>query len=111
MNQVCLVGNIAKDLELRYTPQGKAVIDLSVAVNEGYGDKKSVSFFDCIVWEKQAENCNQYLTKGSKVGITGSLRQQKWQDKEGKNRYKIIINAHRVEFLSTKREEDFNSEV
>ncbi len=105
MNSVCLIGNLTKDPELRYTPQGTAVSVLSIAVNEGYGDKKETHFFQCQVWGKTAENCNQYLTKGSKVGITGSLRQQRWE-KDGNKKSKIIINAQRIEFLTTKNKEE-----
>lgn len=113
MNQVALIGNITKDPELRYTPSGKAVCNFTVAMNEKYKDKEQAHFIPVTAWGKTAENCNQYLTKGSKVGVEGSLQQQRWEDKEGKKRSKIIIFARRVEFLSrkeTNNEEPVNLE-
>lgn len=104
MNNVNLIGNVTKDLEIRYTPQEKAVLDISLAVNEGYGDKKEVSFFQITVWEKSAENCNKYLSKGSKIAVTGSLKQRRWEDKDGNKRSRVFISAHRIEFLDSKKQ-------
>lgn len=101
MNTVAIIGNLTKDPELRYTPSGMAVLNFSIAVNELRKGEKIAHFFNVTVWDKTAENCNQYLTKGSKVGIEGSLQQQRWEN-EGKQQSKVIINAHRVEFLTPK---------
>ncbi len=113
MNTVNLIGNLTKDCELRYIPSGTAVADISIAVNEIQKGEKIAHFFQVTTWGKTAENCNQYLKKGSKVAVTGSLQQQRWQTQEGKNRSKVTINARRVDFLDTKpkeesQEEDFN---
>lgn len=105
MNIIGIIGNVTKDLELRHTPQGKAVLDISIAVNEGYGEKKEVSFFQAVIWDKTAENCSQYLGKGSKIAITGSLKQRRWEDKDGNKRSVVFIRAHRVEFLDKKKAE------
>lgn len=103
MNSVQLIGNLTRDIELRYTGNGKAVCDLNVAVN---GIKKDdVYFAECIVWDKVAENCAQYLSKGSKVAIAGRLTRDEWTDKDtGKKRSKTKITAFSVEFLSIKSE-------
>ena len=102
MNTVNIIGNITKDIELRYTPNGTAVVTLSIAVNERRGEEDYASFFDVIVFGKQAENCNQYLSKGKKVGVTGRLRQERWE-KDGAKRSKVVIIAERVEFLTPKQ--------
>ena len=111
MNNVNIIANLTRDPELRYTPQGKAVATLGIAINDGYGDKKKVYFINCVVWEKVAENCNQYLAKGSKVGITGKITQRSWQNKEGKNISVVEILALNVEFLSPPKEQSRPSET
>jgi single-strand DNA-binding protein len=113
MNQVALIGNITKNPELRHTPSGTTVCNFTVAVNEKYKDKEQAYFIPVTTWGKTAENCNEYLTKGSKVGVEGSLQQQRWEDKQGKKRSKIFIIARRVEFLSrkeTNKEQQINLE-
>ncbi len=102
-NRAIVQGNITRDIELHYTPSGKAVATLSVAVNEKHGDKETVLFMDCICWEKTAENCAKYLKKGSKVLVEGCLRSRTWDDKEtGQKRTKMEITAHQVVFLDSK---------
>lgn len=103
-NRVILMGNLTRDPELRYTPGGVAVTDLSLAVNEvrGRGDdrKETAHFFDVTVWDRMAENCSQYLTKGSPVLVEGRLVQDTWEDREtGKKRSKIKVVANTVQFL------------
>jgi single-strand DNA-binding protein len=88
MNTVTLVGNITKDLELRFTPSGKAVVKFSMAVAQ-FKDKEGnwiSDFFNCIVWNKLAENASESLCKGSKVIVVGKLYVEKWEDKEGNKR-------------------------
>jgi single-strand DNA-binding protein len=101
MNQVCLIGNLTKDVELRYTPQETAVVNLSVAVNR---NKDEVSFFDAVAFGKTAEICSQYLSKGSKVGISGRLQQDRWE-KDGEKRSKVRIIINRIDFLDPKEYE------
>ena len=103
INKIIIVANLTKDVELKYTSTGKEVGTFSIAYNDGFGDKKEVSYFDVQVWEKQAENCAQYLKKGSLVAIEGKLVQQRWQDKtSGQNKSKVVINASQVQFLDSK---------
>lgn len=105
MNSSNLIGNLTREPELRYIEGGTAVCELSVAVNETWktkdGEKKEyVSFIDVKVWGKQGENCAEYLSKGRAVGITGKLRQDRWEDKDtGKGRSKLYIVASNVKFL------------
>lgn len=103
-NITVLRGNMTRDAELRYLPDGKAVAEFGLAVNDGYGDKKSVSFFDVSVFGKTAENVAKYCGKGSSVCVTGKLKQDRWEDKDGNKRSKVKIYANNVEFLDKKGE-------
>jgi len=104
-NKTIIMGNLTRDPELRYTPQGTAVTDMAVAVNDGYGDKKTVIFVDVTAWDKQAESCCGYLKKGSKVLVEGRLTQDEWEDREtGKKRSKMKVTAQFVCFLGGKGE-------
>ncbi len=103
-NKVLLMGNLTKDPELRYTPQGTAVVNLRMAVNRKYKDKTGefkdeVCFITAVVWDKQAENCNQYLRKGSPVFVEGRLQSRSWEDNTGAKRSVVEVRAERVQFL------------
>ena len=101
MNKYICIANLTKDVELRYTPTGKAVANLNLAINTGYGERKETIFITATAWDKTAESCNSYFSKGKKVAVEGQLKEQKWQDKEtGKERSKIILNINQIEFLS-----------
>lgn len=101
LNKVLLMGNACKDIELRYTGNGTAVAEFSIAVNEKYGDKETTVFINVTVWKKQAENCQKYLQKGSSVLIEGKWCVDEWDDREtGKKRQKAFVTAHNVQFLS-----------
>ena len=106
-NKVLLMGNLTRDPEVKYTPKGTAVGDLSIAVNETYKAqdgswKEVVTYVDVEVWERQAENCKQYLTKGSPVFVEGKLRLDQWEQ-DGQKRSKLKVRAERVQFLSSGR--------
>ncbi|UCD15293.1 MAG: single-stranded DNA-binding protein [Candidatus Omnitrophota bacterium] len=103
-NKVFLVGNLTKDPELRYTPQGTAVITLRIAVNTPFKDKtgqlqKDTCFINVVVWGQMAEVCNQYLQKGRQVFVEGRLQSRSWQTNEGQNRSIIEVRAARVQFM------------
>ncbi|HNX81068.1 MAG TPA: single-stranded DNA-binding protein [Candidatus Omnitrophota bacterium] len=107
-NKVLLMGNLTKDPELRYTPQGTAVVNLRLAVNRKFRDRVSqemreeVCFITVVVWDKQAETCNQYLHKGSPVFIEGRLQSRSWDDAtSGQKRSVIEVRAERVQFMSS----------
>ncbi|MBI4708193.1 MAG: single-stranded DNA-binding protein [Candidatus Omnitrophica bacterium] len=106
LNKVLLMGNLTKDPELRYTPQGTAVANLRMAVNRKYRDKnqelkEEVCFITAVVWNKQAETCNQYLHKGSSVFVEGRLQFRSWEDTAGQKRSVIEVRAERVQFMGT----------
>jgi single-strand DNA-binding protein len=105
-NKVLMIGNLTKDPELRYTPQGTAVVNLRIASNRKFRDrnqelKEETCFVTAVVWDKQAETCNQYLKKGSPVFIEGRLQSRSWEDNTGQKRSVIEIRAERVQFLSS----------
>lgn len=105
LNRVFLIGNLTRDPELRYTPSGMAVVNLRLAINHKFKDrsgelKQDTCFINVVVWDKQAETCNQYLQKGRSVLIEGRLQSRSWQDSEGKNRSVIEVRADRVVFLN-----------
>jgi single-strand DNA-binding protein len=111
LNKVFLMGNLTRDPELRYTPSGSAVTDLGLAVNRSWtgkdGERKEETLFiDVTVWDRQAENCCQYLKKGRAVHIEGSLKMDEWVDKTtGDKRTKIKVLADIVQFLDSRRDE------
>jgi len=104
LNKVFLIGNLTKDPELRYTPQGVAVVNLRMAVNRRFRNKnqelkEETCFITVVVWNKQAETCNQYLHKGSACFIDGRLQSRSWEDNTGGKRNVIEVRAERVQFL------------
>ncbi|MDD5259519.1 MAG: single-stranded DNA-binding protein [bacterium] len=104
-NKVILIGNITRDLELRYIPGGQAVIEFTIAINQRYKDKAGQSqektdFIPIVAWGKQAELIKQYLSKGSSVYIEGRLQQDSWEDKnDGTKKSKLKVVAQQVQFL------------
>jgi single-strand DNA-binding protein len=103
-NKVFLIGNLTKDPELRYTPQGTPVLNLRLAVNRRFRNKnqelkEETCFVTVVVWNKQAETCNQYLHKGSGVFIEGRLQSRSWEDNQGQKRNVLEVRAERVQFL------------
>lgn len=112
-NKVLLMGNLTKDPELRYTPQGTAVANLRLAVNRKFRNKnqeikEEVCFVTVVVWSKQAETCNQYLHKGRPVFIEGILQSRTWEDNAGQKRSVIEVRAERVQFMGSPKEKTEN---
>ncbi len=104
LNKVLLVGNLTRDPELRYTPQGTAVVTLGIAVNRSFKNKngqsqKDTCFVNVVVWSKMAEVCNQYLYKGRQIMVEGRLQSRSWQTSDGKNRTTLEIVATMVQFM------------
>ena len=104
-NKVVIMGNLTREVDLRYTPAGKAVAELNVAVNRKNGDRDEVCFLKVTVWGKLAENCQIYLAKGSSVMVGGHLKQDNWEDRQtGNKRSSISIVAETVQFISLPRQ-------
>jgi single-strand DNA-binding protein len=103
-NKIIVVGNLGRDPELRYTPQGTAVCSFTMASNERRRDKGGeqqdvTTWFRVTVWGKQAENVSRYLSKGRKVYLEGRLHVEEWTDRDGKPRQSLEVNASEVQFL------------
>lgn len=102
-NKVILIGNLTRNPELRYTPNGTPVAALGLAVSRRYkqGDelKEEVCFVDVVVFGKQAEHCGQYLSKGNGIIVDGRLQQRRWETEDGQKRSKHEVVAQTVTFL------------
>ena len=100
LNKVMIIGRLGRDPELRYSQSGSPVCTLNIATDESYTDRDGnrvdrAEWHRVVVFQKAAENCSQYLTKGSLVFVEGSLQTRKWQDQQGQDRYTTEINAQR----------------
>lgn len=108
LNRVMIIGRLGADPDLRYTQNGQAICSLRVATDESYTDKdgnrvERTEWHSVVAFQRSAENCNQFLRKGSLVYVEGKLSTRKWQDQKGQDRYTTEIRADRVQFLE-KRE-------
>lgn len=103
MNHVIEIGNLTRDIELKYTPNGKAVANFTIAVADRF-NKEKTDFIDCVVWDKRAELCAEYLSKGKKVGIVGRLSTRTYETQDGQKRKITEVVVDEVEFLSPKGE-------
>ena len=104
VNKIFIVGRLARDPEIRYTQNGSAIANMTVATDESFtgsdGNKvERTEWHRVTVFGKMAENCGNYLGKGSLVHVEGSLATRKWQDQNGQDRYTTEIKAQRVQFL------------
>ena len=105
LNHVILIGRLTKDPELKYTPNGTAVASFTLAVDRfrtnAQGERET-DFIPIVVWQKQAENCAEYLRKGSLAAVEGRINVRSYEDKEGKKRWVTEVVAEAVRFLSGK---------
>lgn len=109
MNKVILIGNLTKNPELSQTPSGIAVCKFSIAVARDYANadgNRETDFFNISVWRGRAESCGEYLKKGNKVAIWGSIQNRSYEDKDGIKRTITEIVANDVEFLTPKKNEE-----
>jgi len=109
LNRAQIIGNLTRDPELRYTPNGQAVASFSVATNRAYMDangekKESAEFHDIVTWGKLAEICQQLLSKGRKVYIEGRLQTRTWEGQDGVKRQKTEIVAENMLVLDKPKE-------
>lgn len=113
--QVTLVGRLGNDPELRQTPNGTPVTNFNLAVNKRWTNsdgqlQDKTNWFRITSWEKQAETCAQYLSKGSQVLVTGEIDEARpWTDKDGNARASVEITAQRVRFLTTNNSSEANT--
>jgi single-strand DNA-binding protein len=106
-NKVLLMGNLTRDVELKYTPGNQAVANLGIAVNRRYKTKdgelkEEVTFVDCEAWGYTAENLSKFFSKGRPIFVEGRLKLDQWQDKDGSNRSKLRVIVESFEFVDSK---------
>lgn len=104
LNKIMLIGNVGSDPEMRYTPNGKAVTSFRMATNYRYvgsdGERREeTEWFRVSVWGKQAESCNQFLSKGRRVYVEGRLHSRNWEGQDGQMRTSLEVSANQVIFL------------
>ena len=110
-NKIILVGNLGRDPELRYTPDGTPVCNFSLATNERRRDPKTgenndiTTWFRVTLWRRQAETASQYLSRGKSVYIEGRLRVEEWTDRDGKQRHTLEVNATDMQFIGARGDE------
>ena len=108
LNRVFPMGNLTRDPELRYTPQGSAVCEFALALNYVYTNKQTgqkveeVSFIEIVAWGKTGEICAEYLKKGRQVMIEGRLKQDRWEAQDGKKMSKVRVTAENVQFVGSR---------
>ena len=103
-NKIILIGNLGRDPELRYTPQGTPVCSFTVATNEKRKDRAGepqdfTTWFRVTLWGRQAETASQYLTKGRPIYVEGKLRLEEWTDRDGKQRHTLEVHATDMQFI------------
>ena len=110
LNKVFMIGNLTRDPELRYLPNGTAVTTFTIASNRVYklqtGEKKEeATFMRTVVWGRRAETCGEYLSKGSSVFVEGRLQNRSWEGQDGQKRNTTEIVAENVQFLGRPRKD------
>lgn len=114
LNRIVLVGRLTRDPELKYTPAGTAVANVSLAVGKTYSQggerKEQTSFFNCIAWSKLGETIAQYCKKGHRIGIEGNLQQRRWEDQDGNKKSVVEIVITNMQFLQNRQEEQQQGE-
>lgn len=107
MNAVVLVGRTTRDIELRRTGNGTAVASFTLAVNRDFktNDGQEADFIQCVAWKKTAELLEQYVHKGDRIAVNGSIRTRNYEDSHGRTVYVTEVLVNHVEFLETKNRE------
>lgn len=106
INSVTIVGRMTKDVDLRYTANGKAVGNFTIAANRPFKNaqgENEADFINCTAWGKQAENLANYMGKGSQIGVTGRIQTRTFENKEGKTVFVTEVVADQVAFLESKK--------
>ena len=113
LNKVMIIGNLGRDPELRYTTRGNAVCNFTVAVNRpgrmdenGQRAEDETEWFSVVAWDKLAETCNQYLSKGRKVYVEGRLQTRSWEGPDGQKRSRVEVLAQNMVMLDSRNRSD-----
>ena len=109
LNSVCLVGRLAKDLELRYTPNNQAVATFSLAVNRNFKNQngeREADFINCVIWRQQAENLANWAKKGALIGITGRIQTRSYENQQGQRVYVTEVVADSFQLLESRKDRE-----
>ena len=109
MNNWTGIGRLTKDPEVRYTTDQMAIARFSIAIDDGYGEKKKTNFIPIVVFGKQAESCERFLTKGKLVGIEGKIQTGSYEKQDGTRAYTTDVIANRVQFLDFGKKDGENA--
>lgn len=107
-NKVILLGNLTRDPELRYTPQGSAVCEFALALNSVYTNKQTgqkveeVSYIDLVAWGKTGETIAEYMKKGRQIMVEGRLKQDRWESQDGKKMSKVRVTVDSFTFVGSR---------
>ena len=104
MHKIIVIGNLGRDPEMRYTPDGQAVVTFSVASSRKYKtssgeQREETEWFNCSAWGKLADICNEYLTKGKQVYVEGRLKTRTYQAQSGETRFSLDVTCQEIQFL------------
>lgn len=99
LSKIIIIGNVGRDPELKMTASGKAVCEFSVAVNRGKGDQQETDWYRVSCWGTQAENAQNYITKGRLIYIEGRFQPREWTTREGERRLSLEISANDFRLL------------
>lgn len=103
MNSVNITGRVGGEIDLRYTPGGKAVAQLTLAVDDGWGEHKKTAWIGVTLWGATAELAKKAVQKGDRLGISGRLSQEEWEDKDGKKQRKTKVTCESMDLYEPKR--------
>lgn len=110
LNKVFLMGNLTRDPELRYTPNGTAVTDFGMAINRKYKEQEEVIFVDVVAWARSAEVISEYCRKGRPLFVEGRLKLDSWEGKDGQKRSRLKVVLENFQFIGAKPGGDASSE-
>ena len=113
LNRAVIVGRLTKEPELRYTPNGVAVANFTVAVNRPFKNQageQEADFINCVAWRKQAENLANYMHKGSLIGVDGRIQTRSYENQEGKRVWVTEVLAESIQFLEYKKDNENESD-
>ena len=110
LNEICIMGRLTKDLELRYTQSNTPVAGFTVAVDRDFGKdadgNKATDFFECVAWRQTGEFVSKYFQKGSLIVVTGSMQSRRWTDRDGNKRLSWEVNVEHAYFGGSKRDSE-----
>lgn len=109
LNSVCLVGRMARDAELRYTPKNQAVATFTLAVNRNFksqNGEREADFINCVIWRQQAENLANWAKKGALIGITGRIQTRSYENQQGQRVYVTEVVAESFQLLESRKDRE-----